>query len=122
MDSSVTTHNRDGICGKCGCELSGQTFQGAAGLGKICADCQAEVDRTSGLAEQIDTDRDALITDAIFRLGRDSENHEFNVVKVLFELPRKQGFTTEIIERFMVGHSDDLKIERMGGGKWKVVK
>ena len=122
LDSSVTTHNRDGICGKCGCELSGQTFQGAAGLGKICADCQAEVDRTSGLAEQIDTDRDALITDAIFRLGRDSENHEFNVVKVLLELPRKQGFTTEMIERFMVGHSDDLKIERMGGGKWKVVK
>ena len=120
-DGFVTSSNITGVCGKCGCELSGQTFQGPAGLGRICADCQRELDRTSGHDEQIDTDRDTQITETIFKLGRDSENHEFTVVNVLMNLPRKQGHTTEMIERFMNAHANDLKIERIGGGRWRQV-
>ena len=109
LDGSAPYRTGGGVCGNCGCELSGQTFRGPAGLGKICADCQAG----------LDTDRGTQITDAIFR-SLESENHEFTVAEVLIkQLPKKAGFTTEEIELFMNAHSNDMKIERMGGGRWR---
>ena len=44
-DGTLLSSICENVCGKCGCELSGQTFQGPAGLGMICEDCQAEIDR-----------------------------------------------------------------------------
>ena len=48
---SAPTLMTTGACGKCGCKLSGQTFQGPAGLGMICADCQADLDRERGFGD-----------------------------------------------------------------------
>lgn len=104
-----------GRCGKCGGELCGETFRGPAGLGLICADCQAELNRSSGHGR---VEQEVQITDTVNRLGRDSTNQEFTVVNVLMELPKRQGFTTEKIELFMNEHASDLKIERIGGGVW----
>ena len=66
----------DQNCGKCGCELSGQTFQGPAGLGLICAECQAELDRASGQGERTDEQMINLIRGAIYKLGYVCGIHE----------------------------------------------
>lgn len=112
-DSHVT-HVK--TCGGCSKPPSGETFLGKSGQGSIRAD------RTSGLGEPTEEELNTLITEAIAKAGRDGENHEFTVSEVLIKyLPRKQGFTTEMIERFVVDHADDLEIKRMGGGRWRQV-
>ena len=118
--------SRAETCGKCEKPITGDSFLGPAGLGKICDDCQAEIDRASKdemvLNNGIDdTKCNAMIAETIEKLGRGNENHEFTVVNVLMNLPRKRGFTTEMIERFMNAHANDAKIERMGGGLWRQV-
>lgn len=52
-DGTLLSSMCENICGKCGCELSGQTFRGPAGLGRICADCQVELDRQVTVGTQI---------------------------------------------------------------------
>ena len=49
LDTSAPTLKGDGVCGKCGRELSGQIHSGTAGLYEICANCQAEVNIEHGL-------------------------------------------------------------------------
>ena len=118
-DVSATSSNTAGVCGKCGCELSGQTFRGPAGLGLICAGCQSELDRTSGLGETTEENLNTLIKAAIFKLGYVRGIHEFNAVEVFMELPKGTGATKEKIEAHLNDHAEDLKIESMGGGMWR---
>ena len=118
---SATNRRRGDTCGKCGCELTGQTFQGPAGLGLICADCQAELDKRHGLGGSSDDRALSLIRSAIYRLGYVRSIHEFTPIQVLMELPKGTSMKAETVEQFMIDHAADLKIERMGGGRWRQV-
>jgi len=119
---SATTPEGGGTCGKCGCELTGQIFQGPAGLGAICASCQEKLDEECGLgSSQTDEQRLNLIRGAIYRLGYVRSIHEFTPVQVLMELPKGTGMRTETVEQFMAVHVPDLKIERTDGSRWQVI-
>ena len=114
-ESSNTTFT---TCGKCDCELSGQTFQGPAGLGMICAVCQAELDRQKFAGGDLELVN--LIKSGIYKLGYVKGIHEFTAVEVLMEMPKGTGATTEKIGAHLDTHAADMKIERIGD-KWRKV-
>ena len=118
---SAPTLKNMGACGKCGCNLSGQTFQGPAGLGLICANCQAELDQASGLGTITGEQLATMIKSAIYKLGYVRDIHDFTAVEVQMELPKGTGITTEKIKTYLATHTADLKITRPAGGKWRQV-
>jgi len=120
-DVSAPTLEGTGVCGKCNRELTGQTFQGPAGTGMICADCQAELDQASGLGTITGEQLAMMIKSAIYKLGYVRNIHEFASVEVLMELPKGTGITTEKIETYLATHTAELKITRPAGGKWRQV-
>ena len=108
------------VCGKCGRGLTGQTFQGAAGLGVICEDCQTELDRASGLGAITGEQLTTMIKSAIYKLGYVKGIHEFTAVEVLMEMPKGTGATTEKIGAHLDTHAADMMIEKIGD-KWRKV-
>lgn len=118
--STTSTQVHRGVCGKCGQPRTGQTFQGPAGLGLICAECQAELDRDHRLGDMNDERLFNLLQSAIYKLGYVRSIHEFNAVEVLMEFPKGTGATIETVESFMTDSAADLKIERVGD-KWTKV-
>ena len=126
-ESSEQVHNtHHEVCGKCGRSLSGQTFQGPAGLGMICADCQAEIDREHELGPQTDDVLLKRMKSGIYKICYSDTLKEFTAVDLLMryfkKLPTKpKGLTTEKIEALLSNHTGELEIERVGGGTWRQV-
>ena len=109
------------MCGKCNRELTGQTFRGPAGLGMICAACQADLDRASGLGTITGEQLAMMIKSAIYKLGYVRGLYEFTAAQVLMEFPKDTGARTEMITACLIEHEDDLKIERIADGVWRQV-
>lgn len=118
---SAPTLKGTGVCGKCNRELSGQTFQGPAGLGTICASCQAELDQASRHGTITDEQLGTMIKSAIFKIGYVRGRHEFTPAHVLMESPKDAGAELEMIRAYLIEHEGDLKIERIGDGVWRQV-
>ena len=109
------------LCGKCGKPLSGDTFHGPAGLGTICAACQAELDQASGRGAITGEQLGTMIKSAIFKIGYVRGLHEFNPAQVLMAFPKDTGAKTEMIKAYLIEHEDDLKVERISDDFWRQV-
>jgi len=108
-------------CGKCGCKLTGQTFRGPAGLGMICADCQEEFDRTSGLGVTTDEKLLIFVRSAIYQVTS-SDRPTFDPARVLMKLKgRTDDATIERVIACFDTHAADLKIKQLPNGEWRTV-
>lgn len=117
---SYNIQNR-GTCGKCGRELSGQTFRGAAGLGMICADCQVENDRISGLGATTDEKLLTFVRSAIYQITS-SDRPTFDPAAVLMKMKgRADDATIGRVIACLDTHADNLKIARLPNGRYRKV-
>lgn len=121
LDITGTQVGHGQMCGKCGCKLSDQTFQGPAGLGMICAACQAGLNQASRLATIAGEQLAMMIKSAIYKLGYVRGLYEFTPAQVLMEFPKDTGAKTEMIKAYLIEHESDLKIERIADGVWRQV-
>ena len=139
------------FCGECGKPLSGETFLGKLGQGKICAICQEKRDisskdgmqHTNGSEDpsknethlknvaHLNNGRSEIgsevgasmdIRSAIYKLGYVRSIHEFTPAQILMEMPKGTGATTEAIEAQLKDQATDLKIERTDNGKWRQIR
>ena len=123
-DGILHTSTCEKRCGRCGRELTGETFRGPAGLGSICTDCQQEIDRQHGFGAdtQQPSGEELLPTfkDVISKLGYARGLHEFTSVQMLMEMPKGLGCTVESVEVFLADYAEDLQIRRTDSGKWQM--
>jgi len=115
-------HGHQKLCGRCDKPLSGTTFHGPAGLGIICATCQAELAQASGPDIISDEQIPLMTRSAIYKLGYVRGLHEFTAVEALMEFPKATGITVELLETYLSDHAADLKIERTDSGTWRQVR